>query len=188
MIRRIFFLPPRQARELIDMLHRIPHHVIKPDTHEAADLLARIFRYLWDGNHIHRMEAAHMLTYFLYRLVEFGEKTRFTLTPDIGLTIEYILDHIAEDLSMAQLARVALLSESRFKQKFKLQLGSSPREFVNFHKVEAAKELLLEGRSVTDTAMDLSFSSSNYFSSVFRRYTNRSPSDYVRTHREEKQT
>lgn len=41
------------------------------------------------------------------------------------------------------------------------------------------RQLLLEGRSVTDIAMELGFSSSNYFSSVFRRYTAMSPTQYL---------
>lgn len=32
---------------------------------------------------------------------------------------------------------------------------------------------------MTQVAMDLGFSSSNYFSSVFRRYTSYSPSQYM---------
>lgn len=176
------FLPPQQARELIQMLRSIPHHVIKADPHESNNLLSAIFRDLWDGTLLRRMEAAHLLTFFLYRMVEFGGKTQFTLTPDIGRVTEYILEHIGEELPMADLARIALLSESRFKEKFKRQMGTSPRDFVNYHKVAAAKILLLEGRSVTDVAMDLGFSSSNYFSSVFRRYTACAPSEYPARH------
>ena len=63
-----------------------------------------------------------------------------------------------------------------------MEVGISPRNFINFHKVEAAKGLLLEGHSVTDTAMALNFSSSNYFSNVFRRYTSFSPSQYLAYH------
>ena len=62
----------------------------------------------------------------------------------------------------------------------KIQMGTNPRSFINYHKIEAAKKLLLDGQSVTDTAMELSFSSSNYFSAVFRRYTSLSPTEYVK--------
>ena len=79
---------------------------------------------------------------------------------------------------MEDLAEMAFLSVSRFKQKFKAELGTSPRNFINFYKIEAAKEMLEQGHSVTETALALNFSSSNYFSSVFHRYTCRSPSQY----------
>lgn len=60
------------------------------------------------------------------------------------------------------------------------QLGTSPRNFINYHKVEQAKRMLQDGKTITQTAMELNFSSSNYFSTVFRRYTSLSPSEYVR--------
>ena len=52
-------------------------------------------------------------------------------------------------------------------------------EMADVSGVELARQLLLEGRSVTDVAMELGFSSSNYFSSVFRRYTAMSPTQYL---------
>ena len=130
---------------------------------------------------VSRMQGTHLLGYFLYHVVECAEIPRFLITPDIGRAIDYIFQHLSENLPMEELARIALLSESRFKQKFKMEMGTSPRDFVNFHKVEAAKNLLLEGHSVTDVAMELSFSSSNYFSSVFRRYTSFSPTQYAQS-------
>lgn len=81
---------------------------------------------------------------------------------------------------MEELAQVALLSVSRFKQKFKDQMGTSPRNFINYNKIEAAKHKLQENGNVTQTAMELGFSSSNYFSSVFRRFTSTSPTDYLK--------
>ena len=172
------FMAPAAARGLLAQLSRLPARVIKLEAGETTELLAKVFQAFHKGDPISRKQGVHLLSYFLYHVVECAETTRFLITPDIGRTIDYIFQHLAEDLPMEELARVALLSESRFKQKFKAEVGTSPRDFVNFHKVEAAKNLLLEGHSVTDVAMELSFSSSNYFSSVFRRYTSFSPTQY----------
>ena len=46
-----------------------------------------------------------------------------------------------------------------------------------------AAELLKEGKSVTDAAMQLNFSSSNYFSCVFKKYVFCTPSEYMREKR-----
>ena len=178
---RFLFMEPGAARELIELLSRLPARVIKLEAEATTDLLSRVFRFFEKGDTVSRMQGTHLLSYFLYHVVECAEMPRFLITPDIGRTIDYIFQHLSENLPMEELARVALLSESRFKQKFKMEMGTSPRDFVNYHKVEAAKNLLLEGHSVTDVAMELSFSSSNYFSSVFRRYTSFSPSEYVQS-------
>lgn len=38
------------------------------------------------------------------------------------------------------------LSDSQFKHKFKAQMGTSPRDFINLQKIEYAKALLLENK------------------------------------------
>jgi len=81
---------------------------------------------------------------------------------------------------MEQLARIANMSVSSFKQKFKSQMGLPPREYINAERIRAAGAMLQEGFSVVDTAMELGFSSSNYFAVVFRRHQGCSPREYVR--------
>jgi AraC-like DNA-binding protein len=80
---------------------------------------------------------------------------------------------------LAELAAEAELSPSRFKSKFKAQIGIAPHEFILRCKMEAAKQMFLERRKTgTDTAMDLGFSSSQYFATVFRRFTRQTPIEF----------
>lgn len=81
------------------------------------------------------------------------------------------MDHITSEISLEELASIANLSCCQYKQKFKKQLGISPRHYINQQKIENAKILLMEGMSVTDVAMMLGFSTSGYFSTVFKKYT-----------------
>jgi len=116
----------------------------------------------------------------LCRVVRDSAQTRYKITPDIGNAISYIMDNLSEELSLEKTASHVLLSVSRFKQKFKDQLGTSPRNYINYQKIELAKNLLCETQNVTQTAMALGFSSSTYFSVVFRRFTSMSPTEYLR--------
>ena len=175
----LLFMAEPAAQFLRDHLYNLTSRVIKMDADEAAPILSSVFQYFRSGTQIGIVQGAQLLGYFLLRMLEQSESTAFRITPDIGRAMDYIMEHIEDPLTMEELAQEALLSVSRFKQKFKAEIGSSPRSFINFHKVELAKRLLLEGRSVTDVAMELNFSSSNYFSSVFRRYTYFSPSQYL---------
>jgi AraC-like DNA-binding protein len=93
--------------------------------------------------------------------------------------VERIKSHPEEDNLLTQLAEEAGLSLSRFKASFKEQVGLAPHEFILRCKVDAAKRLLLdERRSVTATAMDLGFSSSQYFATVFKRFTFQTPLEF----------
>ena len=173
------FMEEEAARALLERLRQLPARVIQLDADRATDILTAVFQYINSGELIQVRQGAQLLGFFLYWVVENAADVSFRITPDIGRATDYIMEHLQEELSMEELAQTALLSVSRFKQKFKLQLGISPRSFINLRKVELAKRLLREGHSVTQVAMDLGFSSSNYFSSVFRRYTSYSPSQYV---------
>jgi AraC-like DNA-binding protein len=91
--------------------------------------------------------------------------------------VGYIDEHIGEPLAVGDLARAASLSESQFKHRFKAEVGVSPRDYVLRRKVSAARELLAQGELVTTVANRLGFSSSQYFATVFRRYTRMSPTE-----------
>jgi AraC-like DNA-binding protein len=100
-------------------------------------------------------------------------------SPRIATIVERIKRDPGVNYSLLNLAEEAGLSLSRFKTKFKAQMGVAPHEFILRCKIETAKTFLLsQNRSVTDTAMELGFSSSQYFATVFRRFTQQTPMEF----------
>ena len=123
---------------------------------------------------------AAFLQFYLQLLIDGTDEETSCISPNIQRTLDIIDANITVEISLQMLADSAGLSCSQFKQNFKKELGVSPRNYINNRKVEYGKALLLEGKSVTEVAMALNFSSSNYFSSVFKKYTLCTPSEYVR--------
>jgi len=100
------------------------------------------------------------------------------LTDDILAALRLLDQESDQDIKVPALAAASGLSTSRFKAKFKAQVGIPPREFLLRRKVERARKMLAQhSRSVTDVAHELGFSSSQYFATVFKRYTNMNPRD-----------
>jgi AraC-like DNA-binding protein len=100
-------------------------------------------------------------------------------SPPIAAIAEQVKASPELSYSLAALADEAGLSLSRFKAKFKEQMGIAPHEFILRCKMEAAKDLLAgEKRSVTETAMHLGFSTSQYFATVFKRFTQQTPVEF----------
>lgn len=86
---------------------------------------------------------------------------------------------LADPPSLAELAELVSLSESRFKVLFKEFCGISPAEYIVRRKIERSKVLLKRAEAmVIEVAVDLGFSSSQYFSSVFRKYVGLTPREF----------
>lgn len=175
----LFHLNAAASQDLLRMLKELPSHVVKLRGEDATRTLSSAFSLLSKPDALSRSQGSALLVFFLYSVITQASKLEFRLTPDIGRAVSYILEHLHEPIELDALAQVSLLSLPRFKQKFKLQMGTSPREFINFQKVEAAKARLREHCDITQIAMELGFSSSNYFSTVFRRFTDYSPTQYA---------
>lgn len=125
-----------------------------------------------------KLRGLSLLTTFLTGLLEAGED-KPELSTDILKITGYIEEHLTEPLTMEVLADAGRMSVSWMKTKFREQMGMSPREYVNYRKIEYAKILLTEEEeSVTKIAYLLNFNSSNYFASVFKKMTGVSPKEY----------
>jgi len=122
-----------------------------------------------------RIEMANRLAAYLLALVQARAKaSRPGQKPALDLVLRHIEANLEEPdkLRVARLAEVMALSVSRFKAAFKQQTGIPPAEYVLRARIaEAARRLAQRRASITEVAYSLGFSSSQYFASVFKRFT-----------------
>lgn len=101
------------------------------------------------------------------------------LDENIQKAILYISENLSVSISLDKLAEISGYSLSRFKAKFKEEIGIPPSEYITLQKIKYAKKLLeTTDMSITELAYELGFSSSNYFSSVFKKILNTTPQQY----------
>jgi AraC-like DNA-binding protein len=142
--------------------------------------LADMFSLLSSGSLYDQYQGISRLVNILHGIIGARTEKEDSLSPDIQKAVDSIRANLCEEISLQSLADEACLSLSRFKQKFCEQTGVSPRMFINARKVEMARDFLIRGKSITDTAFDLGFNSSTYFSTVFRKFNLVSPSEFAR--------
>ena len=118
-----------------------------------------------------------LLQYLTLTIAASHEGLRGSASPLIQRVLDYVETHLDDAVHVPRLAEIARLSESRFKSRFKREVGVPPAEFWLRRKIEKAS-LLLRKYSVTQVAFDLGFSSSQYFATVFKRYTLVNPSQF----------
>ncbi len=116
----------------------------------------------------------------LYRILRFSREPVLLQTDSIADAIAYIHDHLHEKIALEDVAASCNLSLSRFKAKFREETGSTPRTFINYLRMEQAKLLLKQGRSITETALSLGFNTPSYFASTFKKYTGLTPAHFCR--------
>ena len=93
--------------------------------------------------------------------------------------LEHINLKIDEQLPVEALARESGLSVPRFKARFRAETGFPPAEFVLRRRIERASQLLASSeRTVLEVALQVGFSSSQYFASAFRRITGMTPTAF----------
>jgi len=91
----------------------------------------------------------------------------------------YIEEHLAEDLSLSELAAVAYLSPYHFARLFKASTGSAPHQYVIGRRIERAKLLLSTTNwSLTAIAHAVGFAHESHLALHFKRLTGLLPSSY----------
>lgn len=95
---------------------------------------------------------------------------------------EYLEQNINEKIRFEDILRHFGASASVVKRVFRENLGYGVMEHFAKLKVEAAKQLIREGEgNFTQIADMLAFNTSQYFTTVFRRHTGMTPSEYERS-------
>lgn len=85
----------------------------------------------------------------------------------------------AQPLDIAQLARVASVSEAHFIRTFRATFGETPHRYLQRRRVERATFLLRETeRSITDICLDVGFASLGTFSRTFSQIVRDTPTEY----------
>jgi AraC-like DNA-binding protein len=74
--------------------------------------------------------------------------------------------HYAQPLDVPAMARTALMSPAHFSRKFRAAYGETPYSYLMTRRIERAKALLRQGKSVTDTCLAVGCTSLGSFTAA----------------------
>ncbi|MBN2711020.1 MAG: helix-turn-helix domain-containing protein [Planctomycetes bacterium] len=93
--------------------------------------------------------------------------------------LDYIAAHLDSPLQVEEVASQAGLRPSRFYELFRKETGQTPADYINRMRCERARHMLRNSKlPITHIAMELGYSSSQYFANCFRKYTGMNPGRY----------
>lgn len=95
--------------------------------------------------------------------------------------VEYIDHHLDQNLTLTTLAAIAHISPSYFSALFKQSTGLTPHQYVIRCRIDRAKQLLLQGMSVAEAALNLGFSHQSHLNRHFKRLVGMTPKEFLRS-------
>jgi AraC-like DNA-binding protein len=91
---------------------------------------------------------------------------------------KYIGEHYNSRPDVNHLAQEVNLSTAAFCRYFKKQTKQTFTDFINQYRVNEAKNLLLQDKSVTETCYATGFEQLSYFNKIFKKITGENPSAF----------
>lgn len=173
-------LPPRYSQFVYDQLIHYDSRIRKAYTKDLPLLKDAFFFLASDDIQKQLLGYEHFVHFVVNNLCHVNNLGNLIYNDtSISEATTYISAHLLEDLNIDKIAEHVNLSPSRFKAKFKEQVGITPHAYITLLRIDTAKILLKNpDYSVTQVAYLLNFSSSNHFATVFKKHTGYTPTEF----------
>ncbi len=170
-------LPGGESQALSDRLHALPKRPF-PGSASIRQLFQRLFA-LYDSprSPYQRCALRGACLALMLELVDASdEPANVTATTRLQAAIEQMRSSPEREYPMDELARQTGLAPGHLINRFKALTGLPPHQFLIACRINAAKDRLRQtGRAITQIALDLGFSSSPHFATLFKRQTGVTP-------------
>ncbi len=178
---RLLSLGPAETRLVLDRLLNLSTRHFSGGEAIGRTLRRVIREFDRDHDPLRLVNLRNLLLRFLLEVLEASQGRQRQVSPKIQIVQQAIAENLGQAMPVRRLARLAHLSESRFKARFKAEVGVPPADYAVRERIDRSKQLLRQGElSVTEIALRLGFSSTQYFATAFRRHVGQTPSSYRR--------
>lgn len=106
--------------------------------------------------------------------------------PHIAAVLKYIHENISQKIAVDELVRLVPLSRRLLETRFKKSMGTSIYDYILQTRIEKVAQLLCDGMSVSEAAIELGFSDIKNLSRLFKQLRGITPSEYRRENRNPK--
>ena len=104
----------------------------------------------------------------------------------IKKAIVYICDHIAEQITLDEIASAVGISKFHLSREFKKMTDMTIFNFIILTRLKLARRLIRQGHSVSESALSSGFENLSYFSKKFKQNQGMSPSEYSAKYKAQK--
>ncbi len=172
----------RSLSELLRTLEKTQHRQFtgSPRIRQLLELMLKECRNPQDFSETAQESHLKILLIETVRCAE-NYRTNIPLSFGVKQALELVANGPLDVLTPETLRKASRLGRTEFFRRFARETGETPNQVLIRRRIVAAQLLLLKSKkSITEIAFEVGFSSSQYFSSVFRRYVGLSPCTYRR--------
>jgi len=176
---------PALSGRLRDDLSFVPEKTLQSVT---SDYLRRAFDRLIPATSLEMEGRALLLVDWLQRLHQSPHVSLVSqaggLSPrHLRSTCDFIVEHLAHDIGLDDLAERTGLTAKHFARAFKQSTGLPPHRYLIVQRIEAAKRCLVDGKaSLTDIAVKCGFADQSHFTATFRKIVGVPPGTWRLAH------
>ena len=133
------------------------------------------------------MIKSYLCEIFAYLMRNYGDMLRkekpkassFDRLMCMDRAVTYINEHLADELTLEEIARVSGLSRTYFSSVFTALNGLKPWDYITIKRIEKSKSILSETDvPVIEVALKCGYENISNFNRMFRRIVGMSPSEY----------
>lgn len=99
---------------------------------------------------------------------------------ELNQVIDYIEDHLTDDLSLEMISEYAGVSDYHFRKIFYYLSGLTLSEYIKNRRLSEASMDLLHGEKVTEVALKYGYQSIDGFTRAFKKWSGLLPSDVIK--------
>lgn len=99
------------------------------------------------------------------------------MVKELNQVIDYIEEHLTEDLSLEMISGYARVSDYHFREIFFYLSGMTLSEYIKFRRLSEASKDLMCGETVLDVALKYGYQSMDGFTRAFKKWSGILPSE-----------
>lgn len=164
------------------LLDRVKHQKNVLKQNALAPLLREIYdQWALEAPFLYELASAKLTEFFIKAEMQLGSPVFPAGKVDLKMLelMDYIDANIANEISLAAVAKKAGMTESSFSRRFSAINGISFKQYVVERKIERAIFLLRNtNRKMSDIALDCGFDSISGFYCAFKKKTGTTPSKF----------
>ena len=169
------------ARQAIHM--GVTDYLLKPvdedELKESLDKIRQQIAYASKYEKIEKISQDRILT--VYDEWKIFDSAKNSMDPYVKRTYEFVKQHYKEKVSINQVAESLGVSTSYLSRKLKAGLNTTFVDLLNQYRIKKALNMLSQGTMrIYEISDELGFSEYKHFCSVFKKYTNVTPSEFLK--------